>query len=207
MKKLFLIRHGESEANKNRILASRLTVPLTEAGRKDAKQIAEELIELYSIDRIVCSPLVRAKQTAEPFAEQFHLPIEIDERVVEQELGRYTGMNYDEVKKEKQYESDPLKRWDWVPADGGESYKMVAERLLSFFKSLEQDSKEETLLIVTHAVAFRLIRAILENSLPIYPKNFPNNGEIWKVDYTKLGDFHKIESLFLGNSRTFIHNP
>lgn len=207
MKKLLFIRHGESEANKNRILASRMPVPLTEAGRKDAKRIAKELKELITLDRIISSPLVRARQTAEPFGKAFNLPVEIDKRIVEQELGFYSGMDYDDVKRQKQYESDPLKRWNWIPNGGGESYKIISERLISFFNSLEKDDKEETVLIVTHAVALRLIQAILEDTLPVYPKEFPNNGEIWKVNFSRLGDFHPIESLFLGNSKTFVHNP
>ncbi|MBN2655630.1 MAG: histidine phosphatase family protein [Spirochaetales bacterium] len=206
MKTLLLIRHGESEANRKRILASRLPYPLTEEGKKDARLIAEELERSTAVDRIISSPLVRARETAEQFAAVFKLPVETDERIAEQELGIYSGMSYDEVKGEKEYEADPLKRWDWVPRGGGESYAAIAERLLSFFRDLEDD-REETLLIVTHAVAFRLIRAILQNTLPGYEAPFPNNGEIWKVNFTGTGNFHGIESLFLGNSRSFTHNP
>lgn len=202
-----MIRHGESEANKKRILASRLPYPLTEAGKADADQIARELKESVSIDRIISSPLVRAMETAEPFAAHFDLPVEKEDRIVEQELGIFSGMTYDQVKEEEKYETDPLKRWNWVPEGGGESYAMIARRILSFFHSLENGNSVENLLIVTHAVSFRMIRAVLENTLPAYPKDFPNNGEIWKVDFTAVGDFHKIESLFLGNSRNFNHNP
>jgi len=84
---------------------------------------------------------------------------------------------------------------------------MIADRIISFFNSLEEKNSDENILIVTHAVSFRLIRAVLENTLPEYPKAFPNNGEIWKVDFTAVGDFHEIESIFLGNSKNFTHNP
>ncbi|MBB6480982.1 histidine phosphatase family protein [Spirochaeta isovalerica] len=207
MKKLLLIRHGESEANRNRILASRLPYPLTDAGRNDARLIAEELKSRTTPDRIISSPLVRALETAKEFAAVFNLPVSEDERIAEQDLGIYSGMNYDEVKREEHYEPDPLKRWDWVPAGGGESYSMIADRLLSFFRELEGDEKDETLLIVTHAVAFRIIRAILKNTLPLYEAPFPNNGEIWRVDFKRIGDCHNIDSIFLGDSRSFVHNP
>lgn len=206
MSQLFLIRHAQSEANKSRIMASRLAFPLTSAGKADADLIASQLSEIVQINRIISSPLVRARQTADSFANLYNLQIEEDERISEQELGKYSGMTYDQVKKEDQYETVTSRRWDWVPEEGGESYRMIARRVKSFFDSLSID-KSEKILIVTHAVTFRLIKAVLENTLPEYPESFPNNGEIWKVDFKGSGQEHSIESLLLGNSRDFKHNP
>jgi len=207
MSNLYLIRHAESEANSSRILASRLPFPLTAAGKSDADLIAEELKERVQINHIISSPLIRARQTAESFSSIYNLTIEEDDRIIEQDLGIYKGLSYDQVKTIKAYEADPLKRWNWIPEGRGESYSMIADRIISFFNSLEEKNSDENILIVTHAVSFRLIRAVLENTLPEYPKAFPNNGEIWKVDFTAVGDFHEIESIFLGNSKNFTHNP
>lgn len=203
---LYMIRHAESEANKKRIMASRLPFPLTTSGKADADLIASQLKDIVSIDKIISSPLIRANQTAESFATVFNLEIIVDQRIQEQELGRYSGMSYDEVKQEPQYEKGTHKRWDWIPEGGGESYFDIAKRITSFFNDLDLDSNSNVL-IVTHAVAFRLIRAVLEDSLPKYPENFPNNGEIWKVNFEGVGHHHSIESIFLGNSHSFIHNP
>ncbi len=212
MNYLYFIRHAESEANKKRILASRLPFPLTDEGREDARRIAAELKELVRINRIISSPLLRAKQTAEAFSKAYDVPVSLDGKLSEQNLGRYSGMSYDEVKLEAEYEADPLQRWDWVPRGNGESYKMVAERVKSFLKSMvleaaEKENSDHHTLIVTHAVVFRLLRAVLENTLPRYPKNFPNNGEIWKVEFHEVGFQHRIESILLGNSREFVHKP
>ena len=207
MSTLYLIRHAESEANKARILASRLPYPLTKAGKSDAGLIAKELSNIVSINRIISSPLVRAMETARAFGTACNLEIEKDDRITEQDLGIFKGMTYDEVKNYESYESDPLKRWNWVPEGKGESYSMISERILSFFKDLESPNSNENILIVTHAVSFRLIKAVLKNTLPKYPKEFPNNGEIWKVDFDKVGNEHNIDSLFLGNSKDFVHNP
>jgi len=212
MNYLYFIRHAESEANKKRILASWLPFPLTDEGREDARRIAAELKETVPINRIISSPLLRAMQTAEAFSTVYGQTVQTDERLSEQNQGRYSGMSYDVVKLEAEYEADPLQRWDWVPRGNGESYEMVAERVDSFLNSMEieTDEKENSdrhTLIVTHAVVFRLLRAVLENTLPYYPKDFPNNGEIWKVEFHKVGFQHRIESILLGNSRQFIHNP
>ena len=201
-----MIRHAESLANKERIMASRKAFPLTEAGMTDAKLIASELENIVTIDKIITSPLIRARQTADCFAKVYSLEPEVDERISEQELGKFSGMSYDEVKEHKDYETDTQKRWDWVP-EGGESYRMIADRVKSFFSDLEKEAGKENILIVTHAVTFRLIKAVLENTLPSYPSKFPNNGEIWKVAFSGLGNIHRIESILLGNSETFKHNP
>lgn len=204
MNKLYIMRHAESEANRDRIMASRLPFPLTKAGKTDSELIAKQLSELTLIDKIISSPLLRATQTADSFCKQFDLTLNLEDRIQEHDLGIYSGMSYDQVKIEDEYEQDSLKRWSWTPKNG-ESYSDIAERVRAFFIDLESSSGNT--LIVTHAVVFRMIRALLENKLPKYPKAFPNNGEIWEVDFTKVGEFHNIKSIFLGNSKTFIHNP
>ncbi len=205
MNYLYFIRHAESEANKKRILASRQPFPLTDAGREDARRIAAELKELVPVSRIISSPLLRTKQTAEAFSEAYGVPVTHDEKLSEQDLGTFSGMSYDEVKSIPDYQSETLQRWDWIPRGNGESYAMVAERIQDFLESLA--GGQEHTLIVTHAVVFRLLRAVLECTLPRYPEEFPNNGEIWKIKFRKPGVHHEIESILLGNSRNFKHNP
>jgi broad specificity phosphatase PhoE len=206
MATLYLIRHAQSEANSLRIMASRLPYPLTAEGKADADLIASQLTEDVQINRIISSPLIRAKQTAASFSDTFSVPVEEDIRLSEQDLGIYSGMTYDQVKKEPDYEKITANRWQWVPQGGGESYEMIAQRVLSFFQDIKPEDTDK-ILIVTHAVTFRLIRAVLENTLPVYPEGFPNNGEIWKVDFKGPGHVHSIKSLLLGNSRDFVHNP
>ena len=69
MKTIYFIRHAQSEANLKDILASRQDFPLTEKGRQEAIVIASELKNIAQLDRIFCSPLKRAQQTAQPIAE------------------------------------------------------------------------------------------------------------------------------------------
>lgn len=207
MKTLYFIRHAESEANKKRILGSRLPFPLTAEGKFDSERIASELKDLTDIELITSSPLKRAVQTAESFSAVYGLDIQTDERITEQSLGVFSGMDYDEVKLHKNYEKNPLNRWNWQPEGGGESYSMIADRITAFLNDVGLIEDKNNILIVTHAVSLRIIIAALQNTLPEYPKDFPNNGEILKVKYTKLGIYHKIESIFLGKSREFNHNP
>ncbi len=207
MRTLYFIRHAESEANKQRIFGSRLQVPLTPAGRADAARIAGEFREITELSGIISSPLRRAMETARAFSDLFGCPVVPDERLAEQDLGPFTGMSYDAVKTMKEFEPDPLKRWNWHPGGSGESYSMVADRVVDFLGSVSDFPAEGSWLMVTHAVFFRLLRGALENTLPEYPAKFPNNGEIWKVEFHGLGERHTIHSILLGNSRSFTHNP
>jgi hypothetical protein len=47
-----------------------------------------------------------------------------------------------------------------------------------------------------------MVKAILEQTLPNYPRDIAKNGEIWKVQFKGLGNIHEVESIFLGGSRT-----
>lgn len=200
MKTIFFIRHAQSEANLKDILASRQDFPLTEKGKADAEAIAAELKGLVTLDRIICSPLTRAQQTAEPIAEAFGLEVETDERIIEQDLGVFAGLTYAELEERPDYMHDRTKRWEWVPAGGGESYEMIAQRLEPFFRELET-AEGENFLFVTHAVTLRMVKAYLEQTLPDYPREIAKNGEIWKTQFKGLGKKHEVESIFLGGSK------
>ena len=87
MKTIYFIRHAQSEANLKDILASRQDFPLTAKGRQEAVLIAAELKDIAQLDRIICSPLKRAQQTAQPIAEMFGLTngLEVSNDVFESE--------------------------------------------------------------------------------------------------------------------------
>ena len=200
MKTIYFIRHAQSQANLKGILASRQDYPLTEKGRQEAVVIASEFKDIAQLDRIFCSPLFRAQQTAQPIAEAFGLDVETDERITEQDLGVFSGMTYAELDDRPDYMHERSKRWEWIPEGGGESYEMIANRLEPFFQSLES-LEGDSILFVTHAVTLRLVKATLEQTLPDYPRDIARNGEIWKVEFTGLGNIHEVESIFLGGSR------
>ncbi len=200
MKTIYFIRHAQSEANLKRILAARQDFPLTEKGRQEAVLIASEFKDIAQLDRIFCSPLIRAQQTAQAIATAFGLNVETDERLTEQDLGVFSGKTYAELDDCPDYMHERSKRWKWVPRGGGESYEMIANRLEQFFQSLESLAGG-SILFVTHAVTLRMVKAILEHTLPDYPREIARNGEIWKVQFTGLGDIHEVESIFLGGSK------
>lgn len=214
----YFVRHAESEANDKNILAGQMDFALSARGLEDAQHIAEKFLGLVRIDHIISSPLKRAMQTASAFSRRYALDIVTSDFLKEQNLGIYSGMTYDALKTAKGYEHDRTKRWEWIP-ENGESYKMLAERVKLFFAwldAMEANSAKcattpkatvakKSTLIVTHAVTMRLIRGLLENTLPHYPETIAQNGEIWKVEYEKIGVTHHVESLFFDPESTRKH--
>ena len=194
------MRHAQSEANLADILASQLDFPLTEQGHDDARCIADEFYQQHKVSKLIASPLSRAQQTAAPFAQMFNLTISDEPRVTEQALGKYAGKTYAELDHEPNYCHDRSQRWSWVPEEGGESYAMIVERLRPFFAALPVNG-EESILVITHAVTMRMIKAILADILPEYPHEIAHNGEVWRVEFKGLGQPHEIESLFFGSSK------
>ena len=67
MTTLYLVRHAESVANADNLLAGRIDYPLSPTGKLDAAAIATEFAAKIDVDLIWCSPLLRAQQTAAPF--------------------------------------------------------------------------------------------------------------------------------------------
>ncbi|MBN2008805.1 histidine phosphatase family protein [candidate division KSB1 bacterium] len=194
MMTLYFIRHAESEANKKNILASQMDYPLSKKGMEDARHIAEKFSVDNRVDKIISSPLIRAVQTAQPFSDIFNVDIKTNSNLLEQHLGRFSGMTYQDVESEPHYEHDKTKRWNWEPEGGGESYRMISDRLKIFFDSLDHEGNDKNILVVSHAVTLRIIRALLENTIPKYPVVLAKNGEVWKTEFQGLLNAHVIQS-------------
>ncbi|MBW2428780.1 MAG: histidine phosphatase family protein, partial [Deltaproteobacteria bacterium] len=89
-------------------------------GRQEAVAIASEFKDIAQLDRAICSPLIRAQQTAQPIAETFGLDVATDERITEQDLGVFSGKSYAELDDRPDYMHERSKRWKWIPGGGGE---------------------------------------------------------------------------------------
>jgi broad specificity phosphatase PhoE len=195
---LYIMRHAESEANAAGILAGQIDYPLTERGRADAAAVADAFLRGRRLDRVIASPLIRARQTAAPFAAAAGLTVETEAALLEQDMGIFAGKTYAWSEAHPAYMADRAKRWDWRPPDG-ESYRMIAERLAPWFAGLDREAgRAGAWLVVTHAVTIRLIAGILAGTLPEYPEKILRNGEMLTVDYRGGGFRHEPDTLYFG---------
>jgi probable phosphoglycerate mutase len=87
---LYIIRHGITDWNKNQKLQGRTDVPLNDEGRRMAEEAALKYKEVH-FDICYCSPLLRAKETAEILLNGRDIPIITDDRLKEMAFGIYEG--------------------------------------------------------------------------------------------------------------------
>ena len=87
---LLLARHGETDLNTEDRWQGRIDAPLNLAGQAQAQQLARDLPA--GIDTIVASPMLRARQTAEPAAQRLGLPVAFDDDFRERDFGVFDGL-------------------------------------------------------------------------------------------------------------------
>lgn len=93
--KIYVIRHGETEQGKNKIIAN-LSEPLNKNGVNQAINVGKKLREL-DLDVIYCSPIERAKHTLELFDLDKNIPVEIEDRLKERDMGIYENISFDNL--------------------------------------------------------------------------------------------------------------
>ena len=89
--RLYIIRHGRTDWNDRHKLQGRTDVPLNAEGRRMAEEAREDYRDVH-FDVCFCSPLVRARETAEILLRDRNVPILYDERLLEMGFGSYEGL-------------------------------------------------------------------------------------------------------------------
>lgn len=145
--RLLLVRHGESEGNRDRTFTQNPDVPLTALGREQARAAARRMARRYRPSRIVASPFTRAHQTAEIIAALLGLPLELEAAFREQSFGIFAGQPYDALIGDAAYHEGP--RWNWRP-EGGESLTDVYDRVTPAFDRIARSGGGQDIVIVSH---------------------------------------------------------
>ena len=97
MKTIYLIRHGESEADILNVHEGRADFPLTERGRQQAAAMGKWMAEHYKVDMIFASTLRRAAQTAQFLSDATGVPVISDEDLMEFNNGLLAGLSFEEA--------------------------------------------------------------------------------------------------------------
>ncbi len=153
---LYLLRHGQSDANANHIFASRSIDPaLTDVGHQQIRSQARFLKPL-SITKMYCSPLLRARQTAGIVGQICGLVPEINESLIEVDVGSLDGLSID-VYEYRVVFSRVIDQWNLGHNDigfpGGETLDNIKKRLTDFIKILDKEN-HENILVVAHDILF-----------------------------------------------------
>ena len=165
---IIFLRHGQAINNTKRVLAGRSEgVPLTDTGIKQAKRIAEFLKPL-NISTIYSSPIERAKTTAEIVAKHHSIEYRIDDRLIELDMGKFTGMPYDEIFAEhgnvflKFYEGQLE-----IAHNGVETFVEVKKRIMEIVDHVLKEHNDENVLLVTHMDPIKAILSTIMDLKPI----------------------------------------
>jgi broad specificity phosphatase PhoE len=146
--RLILVRHGESEGNRDRIFTTTpVELALTELGRSQAADAAVKIGTRFAPELVISSPYVRARHTAEIIAAGLELPLKIEPNLHERDMGHLKGQSYDSVIEDPTY--DPERRWLWTP-HGGESFEDVKRRVAPVIDRLAREHPDRDLVIVSH---------------------------------------------------------
>lgn len=161
MLEILLIRHGQTDWNRDRRIMGGLPIPLNKAGRRQTLELQKALSGL-NLKWIYTSPLLRAHQTAKIIAgEGKRIRLIRSPAVSEIDYGRWVGKTFDEVTGDKNYQiyhTTPR----LAQAPGGEKMTDVYRRAVGFIETLRKRHKRGRIAVVSHA---DVIKAILTRYL------------------------------------------
>ena len=147
---LYVIRHGETDMGKNKIIATE-SEPLNNNGIQQAMKVGKELKDL-NIDKIYCLPIERAKHTLKLCDLDKSIPITIDERLKERDMGIYEKVSFDDLDWKEFWGYNSESKYS-----GLESMKNVYERICDFLGELKSNNTNDNILLVTHGGVSRAI--------------------------------------------------
>lgn len=196
--KIIIVRHGETDYNKERRMQGWIDVPLNETGHAQAKATAEKLLS-FTFDAIYSSDLIRAHATAKYIASLHQKEISTTQALRERDMGIFSGWAWE---KERDEEKDKL--WiefqasqtdnyvDWNKHQG-ESMTQMSKRVSEFLSTLHVVHRDQSVLLVTHGGT---INRILEHySVKAAAEGFRMIGNASVLVLHKTTDQYRLEEI------------
>jgi broad specificity phosphatase PhoE len=159
---ILLVRHGETEWNRERRNQGRFDSPLTERGIAQAHAIGRlvAILPTAAAARVVASPLGRARRTAEIISEHLDPALELgfDDRLRELSMGSWDGLTYTEIAACAPgiFDGDGRSEWCFRSPDG-ERYEGFAARVADW---LSEPVDAPLTVVVTHGIVSRVLRGL-----------------------------------------------
>lgn len=174
---IYVIRHGQTDWNKEGKIQGQVNIPLNDEGKRQAMEAREEIAGI-KFDAVFCSPLERTRQTCQIAYGGDN--VIYDDRIMERDFGSNDGKKRAEVDFDAFWTAGSPEN-----AACGETMEHMASRVVSFLDEINAKYKGKDILIVTHGGVIMIMKAyfcgIPENN------NFLNylvtNGAVTKFDY------------------------
>tara|TARA_B100000700_G_scaffold227349_1_gene250995 strand:+ start:745 stop:1356 length:612 start_codon:yes stop_codon:yes gene_type:complete len=195
---LIIIRHGETEWNKQRRMQGHLNSNLSKLGESQIILLGKWM-EQITFKHIYCSDSPRARKTAEAITKFSGNDLKIDKRLREKNLGVFEGLTSDEA---MELYPEVFHQFKTAGAEyvikNGESTKQLFERAHNFIEEIRINHPNERVVIVTHGGVIRvLVKHILGISLD-YPTYF-------KIMNTSLFHFYWDEKWMISQMGVISH--
>lgn len=173
MGKIYITRHGETEYNLKRLMQGTIDTKLSSRGLEQAACLRDRLAET-PFDRVLSSPLQRARVTAETILENRSECIEFFDELKEMDFGFMQGKDYEFLGREhpelyEQYSNAPAE----FTIPEGDSFREFQTRVLSILEEVEKMDESESMLIVCHGIT----KLVLVNELKGIPLE-----QIWDTE-------------------------
>lgn len=186
---IYLLRHGQTDWNLEGRIQGHTDIPLNRKGRLQIAQTAKGLAGICpNIDLIICSPLSRARESAEIAAKDLHYPIDqivVEPMLIERCFGEAEGMEAKE--REKKYPnyqySDTGYRFPGI-----EEYEDLMKRANSAFQKIVITyNDKENILVVSHgAILAAVITVVTNGKIPYFSDAVSlDSGSLFHVCYTE----------------------
>ena len=190
---IYIIRHGQTEKNRVRLLQGRSDIPLNEEGKKQAGCVRDWFqSQGITFDMVYSSPLQRAVETAHIITDT--CPVRIDQRLIEMDYGPYEGMDLTKPLPEVAlFFSDFVRN----PAPTGmEPLEEVVRRAGSIMKDIKEGSRENNILVSTHAIAMKgILEYLSPDSRGSWWSKYVGNCSVYCTEV--VGDHYTVpEDLF-----------
>jgi broad specificity phosphatase PhoE len=176
------LRHGVTDWNRQGLFQGRTDNPLNDTGIAQAHAAAERLRKL-SCDRVVASPLIRARQTAEIIATAAGKPVDVDDGIIECDFGSLEGTSIAETMKKHSLQTvEDLV--SILPPDG-EPWASICARSLRCVARWLDSHPTATILFVCHDAVMQSMSEALCNrwidNRHGTPFRFDRDGDLWSV--------------------------
>jgi len=159
MKRLLLVRHGETDWNYEHRLQGQQDLPLNETGIQQVELLASHLAA-EPFDAAYSSDLDRAYETARIINQHHDLVIRKDERLREIAFGKYEGLTYKDIQSRYPQEYSTWINDHSVATHGGETVGQLGARVGALLTQIEADTHTQTVLIVGHGGPLRMLIAL-----------------------------------------------
>ena len=157
---LYITRHGQTEWNRLKKIMGRCDEPLNDNGIAQAYDVKKQ-IDQFDLDLIICSPLIRARQTADIINMDRHLPLLVDERIIERDFGEFDGLKKDEF---PYYDI-----WDYYKNEHyrqAENIQDFFSRVYAFLDDIKDNYMDQNVLLVCHGGVSMPVECYFNKQIP-----------------------------------------